>query len=188
MVLKRLSFAAAQLAPKPGARQVLARVVTVDDLPGGGWSVIDERTWRTGVSGWATEWGKRARAAGSVTAWCSFEAVAGRQGCWVQVVPLVSELDALSALEEAGDRALRNLRSKVTVLREHDVDIEAFPGASRVWAHEQHTSGPGGEGVAKMLAAASGACLIVVSASGPPQWAWDSVVSIARRQAELLSA
>jgi hypothetical protein len=53
--LKRLGFAAAQLAPKPGARQGLARVVTVDDLPGGGWSVIDERTWRTGVSGRATE-------------------------------------------------------------------------------------------------------------------------------------
>ncbi len=187
MVLKRLSFVAGQLAPKPGARQVLARVLTIDDLPGGGWSVIDERTWRTGVSGPATEWGKRARAAGSVTAWRSFEAVAARQWCWVQVVPLEFELDALSALEGVGDRALRNLRSKVTVLRERDVDIEAFPAAGRVWAHEQHTSGPGGEGVTKMLAAACGAYLIVVSASGSAAWAWDSVVSIARRQAELLA-
>jgi hypothetical protein len=185
--LKRLSFAAAQLVPKPGARQVLARVVTVDDLPGDGWSVIDERTWRTGVSGSATEWGKRARAGGSVTAWRSFEAVAGRQWCWVQVVPLVSEPDALSALEEAGDRASQPAQQG-HVLREHDVEIQTFPGADRVWAHEQHTSGPGGEGVAKMLAAASGAYLIVGSASGYPEWRWDSAVWIARRQAELLSA
>src|SRR5258708_31209538 len=99
MALKRLGFVAAQLMPKPGARQVLARVVTVDDLPGGGWSVIDERTWRTGVSGWATEGGKRARAARSVTACRSFEAVARRQGSWAQAMPLVSELDSLSALQ-----------------------------------------------------------------------------------------
>ncbi len=153
--LKRLGFIAAQLMPKPGARQVLARVVTVDDLPGGGWSVIDERTWRSGVSVPATKWGRRARAAGSVTAWRSFEAVAARQWCWVQVMPLVSEPDALSALEGIGDRLLRNLRAEVTLLREHDVAIEAFPGAGRVWAHEQHTIGPDGEGVARTLAAAA---------------------------------
>src|SRR5258707_10137309 len=134
MVLKRLSFAAARLMPKPGARQVLARVVTVGDLAGGGGSVIDERTWRSGVSVPATEWGKRARAAGSVTAWRSFEAVAARQWCWVQVMPLVSQPDALSALEGIGDRLLRNLRAAVTLLPPHDEDIEAFPGAGRARA------------------------------------------------------
>lgn len=187
VALKRLGFVAAQLASKPGARQMLARVVTADDLPSGGWSVIDERTWRTGVSRPATGWGKRARAAGSVTAWRSFEAAAAQRWCWVQVVPLVSEPDALSALEGIGDRGLRNPRAAVTVLREHDVDIEAFPGARRVWAHEHHTIGRDGEGVARMLAAACGAYVIVVSASGSPAWAWDSVVSVARRQAGLLA-
>jgi hypothetical protein len=163
-------------------------VVTVDDLPGGGWSVIDERTWRTGVSAPASGWGKRARVAGSVTAWRSFEAVAARQWCWVQVMPLVSEADALSALDGIGDRLLRNLRAEVKVLREHDVDIEAFPRAVRVWAHEQHTIGPDGEGVARMVAVACGAYVIVVSASGSPEWAWDSVVSVASRQAGHLAA
>ena len=188
MALKRLGLVAAQLMPKPGARQVLARVVTVDDLPGGGWSVIDERTWRTAVSVPATSWGKRARAAVSVSAWRSFQAVAARQWCWVQVIPLVSDRDALSTLKGIGDRLLDNLRAEVRLLREHDVDIEAFPGAGRVWAHEQHTVGPDGEGVARMLAAACGAYVIVVCASGSPEWAWDSVVSVARRQAGLLAA
>jgi len=57
------------------------------------------------------------------------------------------------------------------VLREHDVDIEAFPGAGRVWAQQHHAIGPDGEGVARMLAAACGAYVIVVSASGSPAWA-----------------
>jgi hypothetical protein len=187
MALKRLGFVVAQLAPKPGARQAMACVVTADDLPGGRWTVRDERTWRTGVSGPATEWGKRARAVGSVTAWRSFHDDSAQRWCWVQVAPLASEQDALSALDGVFDRGLRNLRARVTLLREHDVDIEPFPGASRVWAHEQHTSGPTGEGVAKMLVAAAGACLIVVSASGFPGWEWDSVVVVARRQAALLS-
>ena len=148
---------------------------------------MDERTWRTGVSGPATEWGRRARAAGSVTAWRSFE-LAARQWCWVQVVPLASESDALAAIEGVGDRMLGNLRSKAAVVREQDVQIAPFPGAGRVWAHEQHTSGPVGAGVAKTLAAAARTHLIMVSASGSPEWEWDTVSGLARRQATLLAA
>lgn len=177
----------AQLAPKPGARRVLERVVTVHDLPGDGWRVMDERTWRTGVSGQATEWGRRARAVGSVTAWRSFE-LAARQWCWVQVAPLASESDALAAIEGVGDRLLGNLRGKAAVVRERDVQVDPFPGASRVWAHEQHTSGPTGPGVSKMLAAAAGTHLIVVCASGSPEWEWEAVSGLGRRQATLLAA
>jgi hypothetical protein len=188
MVLRRLGFIAAQLAPRPGARQALARVVTADDLPGDGWRVLDERTWRTGMSGPATGWSRRARAAGSVTAWRSFEAVPMRRWCWVQVVPLVSEADALSALGGVGNRGIRNLHARVTVVREHDVDIGAFPWAGKVWAHEQHTTEPDGSGVALMLAAVCGAYMIVVSGAGAPEWTWDEMVPVAARQAALLPA
>ena len=188
MALRRLGFAAAQLAPRPGASQALARVITVGDLPGGGWSVLDERTWRTGMSGPATPWGRRAREARSVTAWRSFGCASAKRSCWVQVVPLASEADALSALDGAGDRGLRNLRARVRLVREHDVDIEAFPGAAKVWAHEQHTTGPDGNGVSMMLAAACGTYMIVVSVAGVPEWTWDELVSVAARQAALLGA
>lgn len=187
MPLHRFAFVAAQLAPKPGARRALERIVTVHDLPESGWRVIDERTWRTGVSGPATQWGRRARAAGSVTAWRSFERAA-RQWCWVQVVPLVSQADALGAVEDVGARSLGNLQSKVTVIREQDVQVDPFAEAGLVWAHEQHTSGPTGAGVAMTLAAAVGTHLIVVSASGTPEWTWDAVTRLARRQTALLTA
>lgn len=176
----------AQLGPKPGARRALARVVTVNDLPGDGWRMQDERTWRTGASRPATEWGQRARAAGSVTAWRSFALVA-RRWCWVQVVPLASELDAVEALDGVEDRLLNNLRGKVTVSREHDVQIEPFPGADRVWAHEQHTDGPTGAGVARMLAATTGPYVVVVAGSGSPEWDWYEVSELGRRQAARLS-
>lgn len=177
----------AQLAPKPGAGRALERVVTVHDLPGDGWRVMDERTWRTGVSGPATEWGRRARAAGSVTAWRSFE-LAAQRWCWVQVAPLASESDALAAIEGVGDRKVGNLRRKVTLRHEQDVQIAPFPGAGLVWGHEQHTSGAAGPGVAKMLAAAVGTYLIVTCASGSPEWEWDTVSGLARRQAAMLAA
>lgn len=177
----------ARLAPKPGARRALARVVTVDDLPGSDWTVLDQRTWRTGISGSATEWGRRARAARSVTAYRSFQA-AFRQGCWVQVIPLASESDALSAIEEVGNRLLRNPQSRATILREQDVEIDPFPGAGRVWAHEMHTTGPLGDGVTKILAAAVSSYLIAVGAYGSPESAWDAVITLARRQAAELLA
>jgi hypothetical protein len=188
MVLRRLGFVAAQLASRPGARQALARVLSAGDLPGDGWSVIDERTWRTGIAGPATGWGRRARAAGSVTAWRSFQAASAQRWCWDQVVPLVSAADALSALDEAADRGIGNPRASVTVTRGHDAGIGAFPGAGNVRAREQHTTGPGGDGVAMMLAAACGTYLIVVSGSGSPQWTWEEMISVARRQAALLTA
>lgn len=192
MVLRRLGLVAAQLAPMPGARQALARVITASELPGDGWSVLDERTWRTGISGPPTEWGRRARAAGGVTAWRSFKAAPGKRWCWVQVVPLASEEDALSSLDGIWDRSVRNLRSRVTLVREQDVDVGAFPGAGEVRAREQHTAGrahgPDGTGVALILAAACGTCVIVVSGTGTPEWTWDELVSVAARQAALIGA
>ena len=188
MVLNRLGFVAAQLTSKPGAREALARTVTTGDLPGDGWSVIDERTWRTGVTGPATEWGRRARKADCVTAWRSFKTARAGRWCWVQAVPLVSEADALSALEGTGDRLLRNLRAQVAVMREYDVAIDPFPGAGKVWAHEQRTAGPEGEGTALMLAAACGTSLIVVSGAGSPDWTWPEMIEVTARQAALLTA
>lgn len=190
--MQRLGLVAAQLAPRPGARQALGRVVTADDLPGDGWSVLDERTWRTGFSGPATEWGRRARAARSVTAWRSFQGASAKQSCWVQVMPLASEADALDSLDGVWDRMLRNLRATVRVVQEQDMEMGALPWAGKVRAREQRTAGrvngPDGEGVARMLAAACGTRVIIVASSGTPEWTWEQVTAVAARQAELLGA
>ena len=188
MAVNRLRFAAAQLGRKAGARERLACLLTVLDLPGAGWRVLDERTWRTGVAGPVTPWGGRARAAGSVTAWRSFQDAAGRRWVWVQVMPLVSAQDALEALGGIGDRLLGNARATVKLVREADVEVAPFAGASAVWAHEQHTAGPGGEGVSLLLAGVVAVSVVVVCASGSPAWDWRAVSELAARQADHLAA
>lgn len=181
----RLRFVMAQLGRKPGGRDLLARLLSADDLPDGMWRRVDQRTWRTGVS--ATPWGDRARETGSVTAWRSFRDLAGRRWLWLQVMPLASAQDARTALDEAGDLQLRNLRATVRVVDESDVDIEPFAGASMVWAHEYRTVGPGGPGATLMLAGAVDSFVVIVCASGQPAWDWPSVSDLAAMQARRLA-
>ena len=75
-------------------------LVNPTELPGGGWSIRSERSWRAGVSFAGarpyTDEGSRARQAGCVVAWRSFEDSSAPRWLWVEVVPLVSEADAVS--------------------------------------------------------------------------------------------
>lgn len=178
-MIQRLRFVRAQLGPKPGGARQLGRLLSGADLPGGSWRRIDQRTWRTGISG--TSWGDRARAVGSVTAWRSFRD--GDRWLWLQVMPLASADDARAAVGEVQGMGLRNLRARVRLVSEADIDIEPFTGAGRVWAHEYRTDGPEGAGTTFMLAAAVGDFMVVVSASGQPAWDWPSVSDVAALQA-----
>lgn len=179
----------AQLAARGGKGAALAGVLEERDLPGA-WRVEDERTWMTGRAGTATPWSRRAREAGSVTAWRSFHDGDGRWA-WVQVVPLASAADARSALAEVGARLLANPRAEARVVRERRVRVEPFTGAGEVWAYEQHTrpvatSGP--DGVSLLLAGAVGSHVVVLGLSGTPAWDWDQASALAARQAERLTA
>lgn len=179
---QRLRFMLAQLGSKPGGRELLARLLSADDLPGGGWRRVGQRTWRTGASA-STPWGDRAREAGSVTAWRSFRDHAGR-GVWVQVIPLASASDALGALGEVGALALHN--PLTTIVDESDIDMGPFAGASAVWAHEFHSTGPGSGGATRILAGAVEENVVVVTAIGQ-SWDWPSVSDLATLQAQRLS-
>jgi len=158
------------------------------DLPGT-WQVAGERTWLTGWLGPPTPWGRRARAAGSVTAWRCFRADSGRWA-WVQVTPMTSERDARRALGDVGGRMLANPRAEVRVLSEHDVELAPFAGASAVWAREQRTrpvAKRGDDGVSLLLAAAVGPDVTVLALSGTPAWDWGSASDLAARQAARLA-
>lgn len=87
-----------------------------------------------------------------------------------------------------GDRLLGNARATVKVVREHDVEVAPFAGASAVWAHEQHTAGPEGEGVSLLMAGVVGVSVVVVCASGSAGWDWGAVSELVTRQGEHLVA
>jgi len=186
MELRRARFVVAQLGRKPGKRDVLAALVGCGDLPGGPWRVVDQRTWRSGVTGPSTPWGERARQAGSVTAWRSFRDATASRRAWVQVTPLASAQDASDALTGIGERTLLNVNSKVRLVSETDVHIEPFTGASAAWAREQHTESGAGPGVVLMLAGAVSECLMVMCLSGTPAWDWQSASELASVQAARL--
>jgi hypothetical protein len=186
-VFQQVRLAFAQLASRGGKDDALSVVLDWHDLPGE-WRTEDERTWMTGRTGPATPESRRAREAGSVTAWRSFHD-GERRWAWVQVVPLASPADARSALAQVGARLLANPRAEVRVVEERQVDVEPFAGADAVWAHEQHTrpvttSGP--DAVSLLLAGSVGSHVIVLGLSGTPAWDWDQASLLAARQAERL--
>jgi hypothetical protein len=188
MDLRRLQFVAAQLGPKAGKKDVLARLLVAADLPHGPWQTLDQRTWRTGTIGSPTPWGDRAGQAGSVTAWRSFRDAEARRWAWIQIAPLASESDAESALSGLGDRGLTNLGSRVRLVSQADVSLPPFEGASAVWACEQRTEGNGGDGLILMLAGAVGRWLAVICLSGSPAWDWPSAAALGARQAGRLTS
>ncbi len=186
MVMRRVQFVTAQLGRKAGKDEVLARMLSADNLPDGPWRMLDQRTWRTGVMGPVTEWGERARQAGSLTGWRSFSHRATPRGAWIQLVPLASADDADAAVAVIGGPGLSNLRSGVQLVSEQDVPLEPFTGASAVWAREQHTAGKDGPGVVLMLAGAVNHWLVIVCLSGTPAWDWSSASGLAALQAARL--
>jgi hypothetical protein len=187
MDLRRLQFVAAQLGRKAGKNDVLARLLAANDLPGGPWRMLDQRTWRTGTIGSPTPWGDRAQQAGSITAWRSFSDADAKRSTWIQIASLVSADDAESALPGIGDRGLANLGSRVRLVSQADIPLRPFTGASAVWAREQRTDGYGGPGLTLMLAGAVGHWLVIICLAGSPAWDWPSAAALAAHQAERLN-
>lgn len=185
--MQRIQFVTAQLGRKAGKDEALGRLLHASDLPDGPWRMLDQRTWRTGVMGPATEWGERARQAGTVTGWRSFGHKTSKRGAWIQVMPLASADDARAALSVVGERGLANLRARVQLVSEHDVSVAPFTGADAVWAREQHTTSKDGPGVVLTLGGAVGRSLVIICLSGSPAWDWSSASELAALQAARLS-
>jgi hypothetical protein len=62
------------------------------------------------------------------------------------------------------------------------------PGASRLWAHEQTTSGPGGDGLVRYLAGVAGQNVFILCTSGEQDaWNWSALGGLAQAQAAQIS-
>jgi hypothetical protein len=184
VVVERLGFLTARLGRSPAKRDALARLLRAGDLPGAGWKPMSQRTWPTGAKGPRTEWAARARAAGSLTVWRSFQNRSVRQWLWLQIVPLLSIADAHAEFKQIRERGLRHQGARVRVQSEKDVAIDPFPGASKIWAHEQQIVGLAGPGVNKLLVVAVGSNVIVACSSGAPVVNWQAMAGLAAKQAQ----
>lgn len=184
---ERLKWGASRV-PGSAAKLHLSQLISTEDFPGTGWRVIDERAWRTGTSGAEAAWASRAKAAGLVTAWRSFEQKTPERWVWIQVTPLATEADAQDALHAVPDRFLGNVRSDVTVVDGEDAEPVVVDGSSAGWAHEQRTSSRRGDGIALCSAFVVGRSLVVLAASGfEGSWTWAEVGQAAQIQAARLA-
>jgi hypothetical protein len=173
-------FVYARLGLKPGKKQSLSLLPDVGDLPGDGWKVLDEQTWRTGHIGKATDWAERARNLHSVTALRSFEQEEASRWLLAQVVPLANEPDAKSALSEVPYRFLRNRKFAGSITHEHRVDGLSVPGSAESWAYEQETTSDIGDGITMYLAGVAGSvCFMLVASASTGRWSWDDLTQLA---------
>jgi hypothetical protein len=182
----RLRYVLAQLGRKPGGAENLRLLVGIDDLPGTGWKVTDKRTWRTGTQGSDEPWAQRATEANSVSAWRSLRQ--SDRWLWAQVVPLANPEDAELALRAAPARMLANLRARVRLESESEIDGIVVPSAGATWAFEQHTTGHPLAGVTRLMAWTVEARLFVLAGSGVPEWTWDDLLDVATRQNQRANA
>ncbi len=186
---RRMKFAVAQIGPKPNGSASKALLLDCEDLPGEGWRVLNERTWRAGTIGPSTPWGDRTRAAKNIVAWRSFEQSAAKRWLWLEVAPFVSQDDALSALEGfSSNDLLKNLRADVAVTTQRSVTDIEVPGIDAVCLIEQDTNGPRGDGKAQMLLGVVDTKVVVAAfASLGDLWPREQITSVALSQAKRLN-
>jgi hypothetical protein len=179
----RLRSLLVRVGGKPGAKAQLGILLGPEDLPAGPWRVVRQRTWRTGAGG-SQDWAARARAAGCLTAWRSFEDSDVTRELWVQAAALASADDAANALQEDSvAQFIAELKAKRQWRSDAVVSPPPLPGAAASWAREVTTKlGPG---VAEnfLLAAAFDSSVIALGASGRPgTWTWKKVANLALAQ------
>ena len=178
----------AQLGHADAKKRSSDMVLEVAQLPGDRWIVLDQRSWRTGVSGIQTEEVIRAREAGSWSWLRSFQQSEPERWLWLQVVPFASSADAHAAIASVRSALLPNPRAKVSVEREGVLDGSTV-GLPHPWVFEQQTKGPSGVSNALYVADTEETVLYVVACSSlDGGWEWPEVGDLAALQSERIRA
>jgi hypothetical protein len=181
----RLKFVVSQAGIKSGKKASLAMLLDVEDLSGGGWKKLDERTWRTGSSESDTERSNRAREIGSITAWRAFERHNSDQSFWVQLVPFASRSDAETAVRDTRENLLPNLRQNVTIASEQSPQDVAIVAVENPWIYEQHTVTDSGQSCTKIVSGRIEQIVMVIACSGTGEgWTWPEVQAVISSQSE----
>ena len=165
----------------------LAMLAAAADLPGPGWEVAEDRTWSTGGLDPTSEKSRRARRAGTVTAWRTFRQRGSVRSAWVEVVPYATGEDAAVSLRQSPRYFTGAGGPDEEVVAEHLVEDLGLPGVPDVWMYEKTVRGPDGTRHVRYVAGTVAQVLFIASCSGEPgQWTWQDVVTLAATQADLV--
>ena len=135
-----------------GVERSLAMLVAPDCLPGPGWHVTRDRTWVTGELDPDSDKSRRAREAGVVTAWRSFEQAGTGRSAWVEVVPYATAEDAELSLDQSPRYFVGADGPDETLVAGVAVPGQELPGLPNLWVYEKSVAGPDGIRVSRYAA------------------------------------
>ncbi len=167
----------------------LAMLVTPDRLPGTGWRVTRDRTWVTGELDPDSDKSRRAREAGVVTAWRSFEQVGNGRSAWVEVVPYATAEDAALSLHQSPRYFVGADGPDESLVAGAEVPDQELPGVPNLWVYEKTVAGSEGVRVSRYAAGTIGPVLFIASCAGEVgDWCLDDLMELALTLAVQVSA
>ena len=172
-------------AQRAEVKGMLLDLTELDD----GWSIVTERSWRTGVIGSRSDVGRRARRAGTFTALRRFKKEAPYRGLFVEAICCASPDDSRRMLSKMETTLIFYPRRRSSV--EATIPGVVTPGTFREppYASEMLVRTKLGTSSQKLIAGSVSNALFVVSGSGfDGGWDWADLESIATAQAAKLEA
>ena len=164
----------------------LSLPLKLEELPGDGWSMSGESSWRPGI-GSKDEVTSRVWRSGAYTTVRFFEQLAASRSLWIQVLPYVSELDAGTRVSVLQNRVMNNPGRTVT--EERNFAEKSIAGVSHSTVFEQFSTGRAGSGLGKYAGGSQGrfvfivACVAIGEGRLSEIWSWPEVISLAELQA-----
>jgi hypothetical protein len=172
---------------RPQRRESLSRLLLAEDLPGPGWAVVAQRTYRSGAGGKRPE-AKRARRTGEMGATRYFrlrQSHSGRSAS-IWMWPFASSVDAQQGL--AGLHLIRNPCARAIPVAERRVDDVEVEDIDDAWLYEVVAKGRSGWTFQRVIGGTVDRNIFIVHATERTGegWPWEEVVQVATAQSQKL--
>jgi hypothetical protein len=175
----------ATIGPKPNQERVVSMLLSLVDLPGSGWTMVNEYTARTFTTRKAGEVGRRLHEVRSITAWRCFDTGVPRRSVQISLTPYASPEDARSSLSSVLGLVGRKPLTHATITEARIVEGMDVLGVDEVLAYEEHFVNRQGSGVSRVVAGTIEEIRFMIGlAALDDEWSWGDMTSIASTQVE----
>ena len=188
--MNNLQVLVAQIGTRSARAQPRTMLLDESDLPGDGWRLCSQRSWRMGAWGIPpSDANRRACQAGLFTGSRVFEQASPTRWLSTQVLQFASILDAQSEVPGMQERLMPNPRARVTIVDERTIHGHRVAGLANLWVFEQLTVGLERPTYTRYVAGSVEFVVTMLMCTGDRgQWPWDEVMSIATMQSSKVRA
>ncbi len=183
-MMNRARILLGQLGSSARRRRSLNMLLPVSDLPGRGWRILGQGSWRMGIQNRRSDISLRCRKSGEFTALRRFRQEDPPRSLFVQVGTYASETDATEAVafEPPSDRG--NRWPGVTRFAEGEITDLGVPNVDDLHGWELHTQRGERRSCHRLIQGRVDMTVFAISGTAAePGWAWEDLVPIASAQA-----